>query len=225
MNTPLVQARTGITIVGGGPVSRPQLTRALSRAPVLVAADGGADRLLALGHEPQVVIGDMDSISDPARARLADRLHPLPEQATTDFDKTLRSVSSPFVLALGFAGGRMDHGLAVMHGLVARPEVAAIVLGPKDLAFHAPPGRALRLRLRPGEPLSLFPMAPVTGESEGLEWPISGLNFSPAGQIGTSNRVTAPEVRLRFDGAGMLVILPLRRLDAAISALAPIRPE
>jgi thiamine pyrophosphokinase len=77
------------------------------------------------------------------------------------------------------------------------------------------------LSLAPGEPFSLFPMAEVTGRSVGLEWPIAGLDFSPAGQIGTSNRVVDRRVVLQFDGPGMLVILPRRRLDAAIKALVP----
>ncbi len=34
--------------------------------PVLVAVDGGADALLAEGHKPHVIIGDMDSVSDKA---------------------------------------------------------------------------------------------------------------------------------------------------------------
>jgi uncharacterized membrane-anchored protein len=34
--------------------------------PVLVAVDGGADALLAAGLEPDVVVGDMDSVSDRA---------------------------------------------------------------------------------------------------------------------------------------------------------------
>jgi uncharacterized membrane-anchored protein len=34
--------------------------------PVLVAVDGGADALLDAGYRPQVIIGDMDSVSDDA---------------------------------------------------------------------------------------------------------------------------------------------------------------
>lgn len=226
MNRPILESASGLTVAGGGAISAAGLARARARAPVLVAADGGADRLLALGTEPQAVIGDMDSISAPARARLAGRIHELPEQATTDFDKVLRSVSAPFALALGFAGGRMDHGLAVMHGLV-RHGIAGqggwpvLVLGTRDFAFHAPPGQLLRLDMCRGDPFSLFPLDRVCGESRGLDWPISGLGFSPAGQIGTSNRVTEGPVELRIDQPGMLVILPIARLDAALSALVP----
>jgi thiamine pyrophosphokinase len=169
---------------------------------------------------PEAVIGDFDSISAGSRLRIPKKKQYLvPEQSTTDFDKALRGIAAPFVLALGFAGARLDHGLAAMHTLVSHQDRRCILVGPEDIAFAATV--SLVLSLAPGEPLSLFPMAPVTGRSEGLEWPISGLSFSPAGQIGTSNRVVAQKVRLEFDGPGMLVILPRRRLDAAIRSLVP----
>jgi uncharacterized membrane-anchored protein len=34
--------------------------------PVLIGVDGGADALLALGHTPDIIIGDMDSVSEQA---------------------------------------------------------------------------------------------------------------------------------------------------------------
>ncbi len=218
MNLPIVQSTHGVTLAGGGPFSARDLALALKRAPVPVAADSGADRLLKLGVVPEAVIGDMDSISAAARGKIpVERQYLVAEQATTDFDKALRVIEAPLVLALGFAGARLDHGLAAMTTLVARGERRCILIGPQDLAFAAPP--LLELSLAPGEPLSLFPMGPVTGRSEGLEWPIAGLHFAPDGLIGTSNRVVARRVVLEFDRRGMLVILSRRRLDAAIRAL------
>lgn len=219
MNLPIVQSLTAVTLAGGGPFSRRELVFCLKRAPIAVAADGGADRLLRYGCLPEAVMGDFDSLSDGARAQIPpDRLHHFAEQATTDFDKALRSISAPVVLALGFAGARLDHGLAAMNTLVSRAAQACILIGPEDIAFAAPP--KLSLAMRKGDVLSLFPMALVTGQSQGLEWPIDGISFAPDGMIGTSNRVVAPRVTLRFDAPGMLVILPRRRLDAAIRALS-----
>ena len=225
MKPPIVQSEQGITLAGGGPFGRRDLALCLARAPVPVAADGGADALLRFGVMPRAVIGDFDSLTPQGRAGIPlENQHPMAEQATTDFDKALRSVAAPFVLALGFAGARLDHGLAAMNTLVCRADRRCILIGPKDLAFAAPP--RLVLALAAGDPLSLFPLARVTGRSTGLDWPIDGLVFTPAGQIGTSNRVATGPVRLEFDGAGMLVILPRRRLDAAIRALrsAPLPP-
>lgn len=193
---------------------------ALKRAPVLVAADGGADRALAAGQMPEAVIGDFDSVSEAARQAIApERQHRIAEQETTDFDKALRSVRAPFVLALGFVGARVDHGLAVFATLLRHSGKVCLVLGPEDVVFLCPAD--LRLRLEPGDRLSLFPMGPVTGRSEGLRWPIDGLAFAPDGMIGTSNEVSAPEVRVQVDAPRMLAILPRARLDRVISGLLP----
>lgn len=218
MQEPLLRSQDGITLVGGAPLSARALAEALAIAPMLVAADGGADRLLRLGHLPQAVIGDFDSITPMARAALADRLHHLPEQDTTDFDKALRSVEAPFILGLGFSGARMDHGLAALNTLAQHPGRRCLILSGHDVAFLAPPD--LRLDLPPGGRLSLFPLGPVQGQSEGLRWPIEGLAFAPAGTIGTSNRVAEGPVRLRFDAPRMLVILPRAGLAAALAGLS-----
>jgi len=220
MNQPIVESSCGVTLVAGGVMARRDLALALARAPHLVAADGGADRALAAGHRPNMVIGDLDSLSAGARSQLgAARLHLVAEQETTDFDKALRAIAAPFVLAVGTGGGRIDHALAVLNTLVRHRDRVCLLLGPQDVVFHAPP--RLDLRLRPGDRLSLFPLAPVSGESEGLRWPIAGLGFAPGGRIGTSNEAIAPRVSLRFDAPGMLVVLARARLDAALAALVP----
>lgn len=220
MNRPVVQSPDGVTLVGGGPVSRAELALCLRHAPKIVAVDGGADRVLAAGLQPEAVVGDFDSISAAARAAIpAARQHVIAEQMTTDFDKALRSVAAPFVLAAGFAGARIDHGLAVLNALVRHADRACLLVGPRDVVFHAPARLALEMRV--GDRLSLFPMAAVAGRSAGLEWPIGGLRFAPDGMIGTSNRVTARQVVIEMDGPGMLVILPRARLEAALRALRP----
>lgn len=219
METPIVHSLHGVTLVGGAPVSRAALEGALRLAPTLVAADGGANRILALGHVPQTVVGDFDSISPAARVAFAARLHEVSEQETTDFDKALRLVAAPFVIALGFSGARADHGLAALNTLARHPGRRCLILGARDVMFLAP--RALTLRLPVGSRLSLFPLGPVTGESEGLRWPIGGIGFAPDGRVGTSNEVSAPKVVLRFDSARMLVILPRVRVAAVLDALLP----
>jgi thiamine pyrophosphokinase len=217
MNQVIVQSSGGITLVGGAPVSAALFRMARQRAPVVVAADGGADRCLAQGITPSAVIGDMDSISDAAREALGpDRLHPIAEQDSTDFDKALRSVDAPFVIALGFVGARLDHGLAVLTTLV-RSQRPCVLLGPQDVVFHLP--RRARLVLRRGDRFSLYPLARLTGTSLGLDWPIDGLDFAPDARVGTSNRVSSGPVDLTLSGPGMLCILPRARLVQALAVV------
>ena len=225
MNQVIVDSLDAVTLVGGGPVTARQLALARSFAPRIVGADGGADRILRLGALPDAVIGDMDSISAGARARLQGRLFPIAEQDSTDFDKALRSIKAPFVLGLGFAGARIDHGLAVLNGLVRQGDRRCLILGPQDVTFLCPP--KLALDLPRGTRLSLFPMGPVQGTSTGLRWPIDGIRFAPGGMIGTSNEVSGP-VGLRFDAPLMLGIVPVRYLPAVLRGfglLSDVRGE
>lgn len=219
MSQILVNSNCGVTLVGAGEIRRETLETALALAPKLIAADGGADHLLAMGHEPEWVIGDLDSLSPAARARLGPgRLHHITEQDTTDFDKALRSIAAPFVLAVGFTGNRLDHTLGMFNVLVRHGARRCLAIGRHDLCFVAP--RKLALRLAPGTRMSLFPMAEVEGESQGLRWPLDGVRFAPGGMVGISNAVDASGlVRLSLSAETMLVLLPAAALEAALAGL------
>lgn len=191
----------------------------LSTAPI-VAADGGARLALAAGVAPVAVIGDFDSLKNADRAQLdPDTLHQISEQDTTDFDKALRSIRAPVVLGVGFHGARFDHHLAAMSVLTRHPDRPCILIGPEDVTCLCPP--RISLDLIPGDWLSLFPMGRVGGTSQGLQWPINGLTFSPDTRIGTSNVVAQPKVDLTMDRAAMLLILPRQALVPLLKALSP----
>jgi thiamine pyrophosphokinase len=213
----IVDAHDPVTLLGAGHVTHQTVNDVLRLAPILIAADGGAVRALEMARVPDFVIGDFDSLPDQVREQIpAERLFPITEQDSTDFDKCLRNIRAPLVLAVGFTGARVDHELAAYSALVAQGRPPTILLGEVDLCLSAPP--RLALDLAPGTRVSLFPMAPVSGRSEGLRWPIDGIAFAPAGPIGVSNQALGP-VRLVFDAPGMLVILPRETLPAVIAAL------
>lgn len=187
-------------------------------APNLVAADSGADRALELGHSPDLVVGDMDSLSAAAHDRLdPESLYCVAEQDSVDFEKALCAFEAPGALAVGFTGGRSDHELATWHVLMRYPERRVVVIGREDVICLAPPQLAMKLPW--GTRVSLFPMGEVRGRSEGLRWPIEGLEFAPGRCIGTSNEATGGPVRLEMDAPAMLLILPKAHLNALLAAL------
>ena len=214
----LCAAAEPVTLVGAGPIDPRHLEAALAIAPVAVAADGGGDLALPGGRRFRAVIGDMDSLADPERLRAAGvPIHPIPEQETTDLEKCLYSVEAPLFVGLGFLGGRIDHHLAAMNALVKFAAVPVVLVGDEDLCFLCPP--ELAIDLAAGTRVSLFPMGPVRGRSEGLLWPIDGLAFDPTGRIGTSNAATGGVVRMAFDAPRMLVILPVDLLGPVVDRL------
>jgi uncharacterized membrane-anchored protein len=56
--------------------------------PVLVGVDGGADALLAAGYKPEVIVGDMDSVSDAALRSKAEKVvHAYPDGGAPGRDR------------------------------------------------------------------------------------------------------------------------------------------
>lgn len=212
----MLDSPQAVTLIGGAPVSRADLDAALSLAPMIAAADSGADTALGFGRVPQAVWGDFDSISDHARQAIpAENLHRIAEQDSTDFEKCLSRIRAPLVIGIGFSGARQDHFLAALTTLARRIGPPTILLAGEDAITLCPPDIALDLPA--GTRLSLFPMGPATGRSTGLVWPIAGLNFAPDSRTGTSNRSTGP-VTLQIDGP-MLLILPRAELPLLARAL------
>lgn len=213
----IVHVNEPVTLIGGAAVTKARINRAIALAPEVVAADGGADAALEHGVHPGAVIGDFDSISKETRAALPDsRLHRIDEQDSTDFDKCLRNIRAPLVIGIGFSGDRLDHALAAYNTLVRQPGRRCILLGAEELVFLAPP--SVSLDLAAGTRVSLFPMGAVEGVSDGLEWPINGLNFSPDGRVGTSNIATGT-VHMSMTSPKMLVILPEHTLEVVVRSL------
>lgn len=214
----IVSAPEGATIVGGGEVCASSLERALARAPALVAADGGAVRVLELGKAPKAVIGDMDSLPETTVGSIpADRLHRIEEQDSTDFAKCVRSIDAPIIVGVGVLGPWLDHGLAALNVLARNPGRRLVLLTESDLCFLCPP--KLEIELPVGSRVSLFPMRHVTGTSIGLRWKLDGLRFSPDGLTGTSNEVSRTQVEVCFGEPGMLMILPAAQFDNVLDRL------
>jgi thiamine pyrophosphokinase len=219
MNKLIVDEMSPVTLVGGGDLGEDDLQWALSLAECLVAADGGAGHALAQNHLPKAVIGDFDSISPQILAQIpSERRFPVVEQDSTDFEKALRSIRAPLIVAVGFLGGRVDHQLAVLNALVQDMGPPCIVLGAQEVIFHLP--SQISLPLEAQETVSLFPMRSVAAHSTGLHWPLDGLAMQPGGQIGTSNRALGP-VSIRVDGPGMLMMVPRHHLPAVMQAFLP----
>ncbi|MFY2826137.1 thiamine diphosphokinase [Ruegeria sp. MALMAid1280] len=215
-NNQIVRSEAPIALVGGGEIGPDDLNQTLIRVSTVVAADGGAIPMMDSGRMPDAVIGDFDSLSGAYLDRIpTDRLFPIREQDSTDFDKALRSIDAPLVLGVGFLGGRLDHQMAVLNTLVRLQDRPCILLGEHEVVFHVPP--QIRLKLTPGDVVSLFPFQRVVGRSKGLEWPIDDLVLEPNGRVGTSNRALS-DVELTVDGPGLVVMMPRDALDHVMQA-------
>lgn len=207
-----------LALVGAAPVSHAVVERILAVSDLVVGVDGGADTLAQIDHTPEIVLGDLDSLSHDARLRFGDRLLLITEQDTTDFEKALLHVAAPLTLAVGFLGGRLDHTLAALNVVARHPARRIILIGDDDVSFLA--GTRLTLRgLSDGTRISLTPLAPCRVSSGDLRWPLADALFAPDGQISPSNQIAADPARISCDGP-LLVTVPLEALPAVMTAVA-----
>ena len=102
-------------IVGNRPLRKNIIE--LSKNKLIVAADGGADRLLEYEIFPDKVIGDLDSISNKTATKLEDWLILNKDIQKTDLEKAVEYAierGSKKIQIVGWSGGRIDHTIAAL---------------------------------------------------------------------------------------------------------------
>lgn len=213
----IVSDDSPICLVGGARISEAVFERAKSFCNKLVAVDSGADFLLGNGAVPEVVLGDLDSLSDEARGVFADRLCLISEQSTTDFEKAVMRVSAPCLLALGFTGGRMDHLLSVLNVIVRYPDQPVVLVDEDDASFVAGAGTT-SLALGAGTRISVMPVGGARAVTlQGVVWPFSDQQMRLDGFTSPSNAASGGTVTLTTSDP-VLVTLPREQLAAALKA-------
>lgn len=196
------------------PTSRLRLRLGAARHPLVVAADRGAARALAFGFEPDLVVGDLDSIDQATLAELRQRrvpieVHPRDKDATDGqlaIDRALAWRPS-YLLLIGFLGGpRLDQALASVL-LLAQVQARAIVLDERNECQLVRPGGDHMWRTQSGEVDSLIPIgADVDGVStRGLRWPLVRDRLVLGDTRGISNEPSAEEAGVSI-ARGLLLV-------------------
>ncbi len=217
MNHNIVNSLEPVTLVGGGVVGVNDLKQAVLLAKQCIVADGGLGHVLAAGLIPKAVIGDIDSANAAELRQIGQNLiHKIADQDSTDFEKALDYIAAPVILAVGFTGGRIDHQMAVLNALVTHRDQCVVVVAETEIILHLPVD--ITLPTQAGDVVSLFPMRETSGTSQGLKWPIAGLNFAPDGKIGTSN-LALGSVEIHTNSPGLLAIIPRTRLEDLMQVL------
>jgi thiamine pyrophosphokinase len=196
--------RRAIVIANGDLPRESIVRRALASAQFVLAADGGANALQAMGIAPDAVIGDLDSLT----VSLPDGVEivPAPDQDRTDLDKAvgyLRERGYDDITILGATGNRLDHTFGAL-AVVARHAVRLIDdIGTAQSVCG--PG-TLRLATEPGRTVSLLPCGQVTGLTTcGLKWELTNADFHFAQRDGTSNMAMTDRVEVTV-GQGIVIV-------------------
>ncbi len=206
-------------IFANGQLDSDSAREQLRPGDLIIAADGGARHALALGVTPDVIIGDLDSLSPDEQARAeaagARLMRFSPRKDETDLELALMHAArtgADEIVVLGALGGRLDQTIANVL-LLALPALRGIdvrVVEGTQEAFLVR-DKAL-VHGRPGDTLSLIPLG---GDAlgvmiEGVAWPLRGetLRFGPA--RGVSNILVGEQARVGVQ-KGMVLCVVTRK--------------
>ncbi len=181
--------------------------RYLREANFLACCDGAANDCVAAGFEPDVIVGDGDSIAPNVMERYADRVVRIAEQETNDLSKTFHHClqlgrRDSFVI-LGATGKREDHALANLALLMDYAEEHADVMMVSDFGTFYPCCDTKRLSVNPGQEVSIWNFGASYFSAEGLMYPL--YDFTKLWQ-GTLNVATRPDIAVHAKGNFLLYV-------------------
>jgi thiamine pyrophosphokinase len=175
------------------------------------AADSGLDVLRRWGIRPDLVVGDMDSLSDASMLAGYDNVQEFPrDKDETDTEigiRELRSRGYARLVMAGGGGGRLDHLLA-LRSLLERPEGPDEWITASERVVRL--AGSARFRVPEGSTVSVFPLAGGAEgmHSEGLKWPLDGLVWDN-GHFGVSNVAETGNLLVVPGQNPIFVVLPL----------------
>ena len=193
-----------ITLAGHAPSAELLQWRA-EEAEISIAVDGGWLAHRHAGVEPDLILGDLDSCGD---LQEIEKIFPRsvierrPDQNQTDFEKALawleqRGLPGRLVI-LGGLGKRSDHCLSnLMIAGRVDPIVEITFDDEHEWVRRITPSCPLVLSGRADAPISLLPVGEVEKVSgSGLQWELSGADFSWNKTISQSNRCATDAVKV-----------------------------
>lgn len=196
----------------------PALVERLSAsADLVVGVDAGAGVCLAAKVLPDVVIGDLDSLSpdDEATLRSAGArfiVHPA-EKDESDLELALRLCEAEGVDAVvvtAASGGRLDHTLAGLASLSAHAALHPVLVEPDMTAWVLAPDARERVEVAgSGTVFSVM----VLGESatvsvSGARWPLLKRRLRSDETLGLSNAVEGESATVVVHEGHALVVVP-----------------
>jgi thiamine pyrophosphokinase len=178
---------------------------------IVVAADGAGSKLFKIALVPHVVIGDLDSVGEGMRARLADEgvevIH-LESQEENDLEKSLLWLIDQgyeSVTVIGAGGGMTDHALnnfSVLAKLARRLRIS--VRDVLSIGYLLPD--AIRIEAAPGERISLIPLPSARLTTTGLAWELRSELLAIGVREGASNRAAGEYVEITVEEGLVLVM-------------------
>ena len=195
-----------IVILAAGEFPRSAaVLRLLDEADLIACCDSATVKLLEAGRwEPDIIVGDMDSLPSGIQERYADRIIARTGQDDNDLTKTFHEVIklSPGVIhILGATGGREDHTLGNISLLAdyQREAAGCEIDMVSDYGVFRAAKDSRTFECIPGQEISIFAFDnSLRMTAEGLEYPLDDVVFDSLWKA-TLNRASGASFTLNLN--------------------------
>jgi len=188
----------------------------MADAPLLLCADGGANAVVELGAVPDVVVGDLDSVTEALQAELgSQKIRRVDADNTgTDLQKVLHyacQIGIETATLIGVTGGRSDHTLWNLSLLkvFAHDMALRIIDDYCEICLVSGEGGRMRFRAMLGQKVSLSPLGgPACGvRTQGLKFALHSETLELGVRDGISNEVVDNPVEISVESGDLLVFI------------------
>jgi len=177
----------------------------------LICADGGSNSALKMKLVPDVIIGDLDSISSESlkEFKSVSKIIRLKRQNDTDVEKCLKyAISHKYAEALlvGVTGNRLDHTFCNL-GIVLKffPQIKISLIA--ENSFLMAYTGNVELKTFVGETISIYGISSKTKiTSNGLKYELKNVSLPFGKKESTSNYAKKELVKLKISSGVVFVI-------------------
>ena len=151
-----------VILANGNYPTHPIPLQKINEAEYIICCDGAVNQLIDNGLEPNIIIGDLDSIDQTMKSNYADQIICLPKQDENDLIKAIRWAESKEikeVAILGATGKREDHTLSNIFILLQFPTSLKCTLITDNGNFSITEGTA-KFQSFNGQQISIFSVDP-----------------------------------------------------------------
>ena len=201
-----------LIVLGGDAPGRALLESCMRDADLVIAADSGLAAFDAAGLEPDLLVGDMDSVSAGVLEKYAGRIpeHRLNciKDDTDGVDALDMAIArgAEKITLLGALGGRLDHALANVMLLVrAHRKGAKAEILSESVRISRVDGYA-SLSGAKGDTVSLLPLGRAEGVTlKGFFYPLDQAVLESDYPLGVSNVVTDDQAEIKADSGDLIL--------------------
>lgn len=200
-----------IIILNGEIPNKKIIIKYINNGDHIIAADGGGNYLKSAGILPDIIIGDMDSLSESSVRYFTKRkvkIRKITEQETTDFEKCLlycRKKNFKEIIVFGSLSLRPDHTLNNFSILKRYSDKFNVKLISEEFEILLVK-KKIDFSYKKGEIISLLALPRATGiKTKGLKYELNNEKLELGIREGSSNEAVSDFVSIEYKLGSLLL--------------------